>query len=165
MNLIVVVDEKFGIGKDNDLLFKLPTDMKFFKEMTLGKTVVMGKKTFMSLPFGPLKGRENVILSRDPDFKCDGAVVCNSIEQVIDYCKDREAFVIGGQQIYHTFLPYCKKAYVTKVSANGNADKFMDNFDELPSWKLTEKSEVFRDGNLDICFCVYTNLTTKSKQR
>jgi len=120
----------------------------------------MGKGTLKSLPGGlPLKWRENIVLTRDQKFRQEDVVVCNNKEEVLDYCKYGDAFVIGGEQIYNMLLPHCNKAYVTKVFAKGKgADKFFPNLDDMPFWKLKSQSEVIRDGDTYICFCVYARI-------
>ena len=157
MNLIVAVDEKWGIGKRNDLLFHLSADLKYFKEKTLNKTIVMGEKTFLSLPKRPLPNRENVIITLDKNFKADGTVIFNDLKDVLNYCKDKDAFVCGGGQIYKLFLPYCKTAYITKVFADGGAEVSFENVDAMSNWVLKEKSPTQKEGDLEYCFCVYEN--------
>ena len=160
MNLIVVVDEKWGIGKNNNLLFRLKKDMAFFKQTTTGKVVVMGAKTFDSFPNGALPNRINIVLDDSGAFHT-GAITVSSVEQL-----DREllaynpqnVFVIGGASFYALMLDRCKYAHVTKVSADGGAEVFFPNLDEKPNWKLVEESEPITDGEYEIRFCKYENV-------
>lgn len=157
MKLIVAVSENWGIGKDNDLLFSIPQDMKFFRAKTLEKTVILGRKNLESFPGKkPLPKRTNIILTRDSAFSCCGAEVCHSIDEVLSHpAVSEDAFVIGGEEIYRQFLPYCDTCFVTKVKEVVSADKFMVNLDELPEWKLSEESEEFEDNGHIIKFCKY----------
>lgn len=159
MNLIVAVDSRWGIGKNNDLLFKLPQDMKFFRETTTGKTVVMGANTFLSFPSGALPRRVNVVLDSS-GAKHEGTVSVSTVEELKAVLKDTpddDIFVIGGASVYRLLLENCKTAFVTKVQADGNADVFFPNLDEIDCWKLTEQSEWIQDGEYLISFCKYQN--------
>ena len=117
MNLIVNVSENWAIGKGNSLLFHLSQDMKFFKEHTSGKTIVMGRKTLESLPGSkPLPNRKNIVLTRNSDYHPEGVTVYNSIDEFLkDNSNTDDVYVIGGESIYRDFLPYCNKAFITKV--------------------------------------------------
>lgn len=163
MKLIAVVDEKWGIGKDNHLLFSLPLDMEFFKSKTIGKTVVMGRKTFKSFPNGkPLANRKNVVLTRNVDFNSDGVSVCNSVDEIMEKYNGEDVLVIGGGEIYKQLLPYCDTAYITKVFSDGSADTFIPNLDENADWKLTAKSKKYNENGIDFVFCTYANTMFKS---
>ena len=157
MKLIAAVSENWGIGKDNGLLFSIPKDMKFFRETTMGKVVVLGRKNLESFPGGrPLKNRTNIILTRNPDFKCDGAVICHDISELFKLPYDRsEMFVIGGEEIYRQLIGFCSECYITKVFETVPADKFMVNLDEDENWRLAEKSEKQEDNGHIIQFCRY----------
>ncbi len=162
MKTIVAVDRKWGIGKNNGLLFDLKADMRHFVECTRGKTVVMGYNTLLSLPNGmPLKGRENIVLypdGDDADASSKGYTLVRSLDALLDVLRSKnDAFVIGGAMMYRTMLPYCEEAIVTKVDADGGAAVFFQNLDEVPEWVLTEESEPMRDGDFDIRFCTYKN--------
>jgi len=157
MKLIAAVSENWGIGKDNDLLFSIPKDMKFFRETTMGKTVILGRKNLESFPGAkPLPKRPNIILTRDKNFAVDGATVVNSIDELLamEFDKD-DAFVIGGEEIYRKLLPYCDKCFITKVKETVDADKFMVNLDEDAEWELTAESEEIEDNGHIITFCTY----------
>lgn len=149
MNLIVSVDKNWGIGKNNKLLFSLKGDMEFFKEKTMGKAVIMGRKTLDSLPDGkPLKNRVNIVLTRDTGFKRDGVIVCRSVDEALEKTKAYpDVFVIGGGEIYKLLLPYCDTAYVTKIPQSADAEVFMVNLDERKDWKMI-KSTGYSEYNL-----------------
>lgn len=157
MKLIVAVSENWGIGKDGDLLFSIPKDMKFFRETTMGKTVILGRKNLESFPGAkPLPKRPNIILTRDKNFAVEGATVVNSIEELLAMPIDFEdAFVIGGEEIYRQLLPYCDLCYVTKVMETVDADRFMVNLDEDANWELTSQSEEIEDNGHILVFCTY----------
>ncbi len=157
MKLIVAVSENWGIGKDNKLLFSIPKDMKFFRETTTGKVVVLGRKNLESFPGGkPLKNRVNIVLTRNPDFQCDGAVVCSDISSIdsLGYA-DEDIFVIGGAEIYRRLLDKCDVCYVTKVYSTVPADKFMVNLDESDEWEIIQESEKIEDNGHIIQFVTY----------
>lgn len=154
---IAAVSQNWGIGKNNDLLFDIPEDKKFFRRTTLNHTVIMGRKTLQSLPNGkPFKDRNNIVLSRDKSFSCEGAAVCGSVEEVLKLIgKDEEAFVVGGGEVYKAMLPYCGKAVITKVSASPGSEVFFPNLDNDKSWELAEQSEEYCFEGLKYCFCTY----------
>jgi dihydrofolate reductase len=159
MNLIVAVDENWGIGYKGKLLTYLPDDLKYFKEKTLYKVVVMGRKTLESLPNGkPLANRTNIVLTRDKNYKCDGVTVCNSINELTETIKDYDSdsvFIIGGAQIYNELINDCNKAYVTKIYKEFIVDASIKNIDILPNWELIEKSPIHEYNGTNYCFCVY----------
>ena len=160
MKLIVAVSSDWGIGKDNKLLFSIPRDMKFFRETTTGKRVVLGRNNLESFPGGrPLKNRENIIFTRDRNFSCENAVIVHSVDEFLEYDKGNEnTFVIGGEQIYRQLLPYCDTCYVTKVFESVPCDKFMVNLDESDEWEITEESEKIEDNGHIISFVTYKRI-------
>ena len=161
MKAIVCVDKKWGIGKNNKMLFHLPEDLKFFKEKTWGKTVVMGYNTFLSLPNKkPLPNRKNIVLSRKKNLKIDGVSVVNSVEELLSILGNdtSNVFLIGGEIIYKELLNFCDEAYVTKVNANGDAEKFFPNIDENPEWIRTYESDEIKTGNFEIKFNTYKRI-------
>ena len=143
MNIIVAVDKNYGIGRDGGLLFSIPEDMAYFRSMTRGKTVIMGRKTLESLPGGrPLKGRRNIVFSRNTDFEREGVEKVSSVQELWDIIKeDNDAFVIGGEAIYCWMLPYCDKAFVTMVDAEADADRFFPRIEDMADWTLAHASE------------------------
>ncbi len=156
---IVHADREWGIGKDNDMMFSLPKDMKFFRETTTGHTVVMGGNTLRSFPGQkPLKNRVNIVLSRGQG--CDECVFVHSYEELKATLKARrneEIYVIGGGEIYKALLPYCDEALVTKVDAVGGATVFFPNLDELDDFRLAEESAPIEDNGYTIRFTRYVN--------
>lgn len=163
MNLIVNVDKDWGIGKQEDLLEKIPEDLKFFKEMTLGKTIIMGRVTFESLPNGkPLKNRNHIVLTNNKNFEYEGVVVCHSIREVFDIItnlKAEDVFVVGGGQIYKEFLPYCQKAYITKVLKTHDADTFFPNIEESDEWALTCEGQINYYNDIPYQFNLYERIS------
>lgn len=159
MNIIVAADKNWGIGLNNRLLVSIPSDMKFFRETTTGKVVVMGRKTLESFPGGqPLKNRTNIVLTRDENYQAKGAVIVHSVDEVLEELKKyqtEDIFVIGGGTIYEQLLPYCDTAYVTKLDFAYQADTFFPNLDEMPEWKLTESSEEQTCFDLEFAFTKY----------
>ena len=145
MNLIVAVDKNWAIGLKNKLLVSIPADMKFFRETTMGKVVVMGRKTLESFPGGqPLKKRTNIVLTRDKNYKVKDAVVVHTLEALLEELaqyEEEDIYVIGGESIYRLMLPYCKLAHVTKINHEYEADTYFPNLDELEDWEITGVSD------------------------
>lgn len=145
MNLIAAVDENWAIGNKNQLLVSIPADMKFFRETTVNKVVVMGRKTLESFPGGqPLKKRTNIVLTRDKNYKVKDAIVVNTIEALLEELKkydEEDIYVIGGDSIYRQMLPYCKLAHITKIHHTYEADTHFPNLDEMEDWEITGISE------------------------
>lgn len=159
MKAIVHVDINWGIGRGNALMFRLPADMKFFKEVTVGNTVVMGANTLRSLPGGrPLKDRRNIVLSTSLPDRGDCTVV-RSMEELFSAIEqaDGEVYVIGGAAIYRMLLPYCSEALVTKVAADGNADAFFPDLDKDESFYLCNEGDEMETNGFKIKFCTYVN--------
>ncbi len=140
ISIIVAVASNGAIGKNNDLLWHIPEDFKWFKKHTKGHTVIMGKKTWESLPLRPLPGRDNIVISDDPKDKFDGCVMAGSIKEAIDFMsEEHENFIIGGGSIYGQFLPLAHKFYLTRVHRGFEADIFFPEFD------IDEWDEVFHE--------------------
>ena len=139
MNLIVAVDKNWGIGCNNKLLVSIPSDMKFFRETTMGKVVVMGRK--------------------NPSYQVKGATVLHSPEEVLEELKkynDEDIYIIGGESIYRQFLPYCKVAHITKIDHAYQADAHFPNLDEMPDeWEITADSEEQTYFDLEYTFLKY----------
>lgn len=159
MNLIVAVDKNWGIGYQNKLLVSIPEDMKFFRSETSGKVVVMGRKTLESFPNGlPLKNRTNIVLTKNPNYQVKGAIVCHSVEEILEELKKyptEDVYVIGGDSIYKQFLPYCNVAHVTRIDHAYEADAFFPDIEKMPGWKLTGESEEKTYFDLEFTFCRY----------
>lgn len=165
MKAIVAVDKNWGIGKKNDLLFKLPLDMDFFRKTTINKVVVMGSNTLKSFPNGkPLKNRINVVLYPGGE-KRDDCVIVDSIDELREVLKSydtNDVFVIGGAMFYRTMLPYCSNVFVTKVDADGEAEVFYENLDELEGWECINSGTPINDNGYIIRFTEYKNNNTKN---
>ncbi len=160
MNLIVAVDKNWGIGKDNGLLDHIPEDMRFFRETTKGKAVIMGKNTFLSFPNQkPLPNRLNIVLTHDKTFDREGIVVCDDLEKAIEIAKeayaDEDIFIIGGDSVYACAEPFCSVAYITKIEKTYDADRFMVNLDEIPSWVVETENKVVTEKGLELNFVKY----------
>ncbi len=145
MNLIVAVDSNWAIGNKNELLIRIPNDHKHFREETLGKVVVLGRKTLETFPQGlPLAKRTNIILSKDKNYKVKDAIVVHSIEELLEELKnyaDEDIYIIGGDSVYRQMLPYCNVAHVTKIDHAYEADAYFLNLDEDEEWEITADSD------------------------
>lgn len=145
MNLIVAVDKNWAIGNQNKLLVSIPADMKFFRETTMNKVVVMGRKTLESFPNGlPLKRRTNIVITRDKNYQVKDAIVVHSVEEALkelEKYNEEDIYVIGGESIYRQMLPYCKVAHVTKIDHAYEADTYFPNLDEKEEWLVTGVSD------------------------
>ena len=163
MRAIFHADREWGIGRNNDLMFCLPKDMKFFRETTKGKAVVMGLNTLRSFPEGkPLKNRTNIVLC--PDDLEENVIVVHSLEELFrevgKYPPD-DVFVIGGASVYRALIPYCSEVLVTRVDAVGNADTFVPDLDADEHFRLTAESGPVEDNGYMIRFCTYRNMDPK----
>ncbi len=145
MNLIVAVDNNWAIGYKGGLLVRIPNDHKAFRQETAGKVVVLGRKTLETFPQGmPLVDRTNIILSANPDYRVKGAIVVHSKEELLEELKkyrDEEIYIIGGESVYRTMLPYCQVAHVTKIDHVYEADAYFPNLDESEEWEITADSD------------------------
>lgn len=154
MNLIVAADKHWAIGSKGQLLVNIPHDQKRFREMTLGKVIVMGRKTLAGLPGGqPLYGRKNLVLSRDAGYRVKGADVCHSLGEALEYLKaypSEDIYVIGGGSIYGQFLPYCDRADVTWIDFAYDADTYFPNLDGQPGWEMAEEGD--EQTYFDLCY-------------
>ena len=164
---ILNCDNKWGIGKRNGLLFSLPLDMKFFRETTKGHVVAMGENTLLSFPGGkPLKNRTHIVLSADPTHNYEGVINVHTFEEFLkiinEYSLKEDVYIIGGASIYNQTLPYVDFVYLTKVNADGGAEVFFTNLDELENFEITKSSEPVMDGELEIRFLTYKNNNKKS---
>jgi dihydrofolate reductase len=155
ISIIVAVSEDWGIGKDNELLWHISEDLKRFKRLTTGKTVVMGKKTWESLPKRPLSGRKNIVLTDVPTENIEGSVTAYSIEDALNKCeKGEEIFIIGGGSIYRQFMPVADRLYITHVHKKAPADIYFPEID-LNIWKIVEKEE-FASSETNTIHYTYT---------
>ena len=159
MKAIVAVDKKWGIGKNNDLLFAIPEDMKFFREKTSNKTVCMGYNTLLSFPGSkPLKNRVNIVLA-PADVERDDCIIVHTLEELskeLSKYNTDDVFVIGGAMFYKTMVDYCDEIYVTKVDADGEATAFYPNLDEK-GFKEVYSSDSIETNGYTIRFTTYKN--------
>lgn len=162
MNLIAAVDKNWAIGCKNKLLVSIPADMKFFRETTIGKVVVMGRKTLESFPNGmPLKKRMNIVLTHDKTYKVPDAILVHSMEELHEELKkypSEDIYVIGGETIYKQLLDECDVAHITKIDYEFEADAYFPNLDELPEWKITQDSEEQTYFDLEYYFYKYERI-------
>ena len=163
MKLIVAVDEKWGIGKDGDLLKSIPEDMKFFREKTKRAILVMGYNTLLSFPNSkPLPGRLNIVLADKNGLLIPGAVVCDymvKLAALITNFRSDDVYVIGGGSMYRQLLPFCDTAYITKMRFDGGADTFIPNIDELSAWTIESESDIRECDGIKYSFVTYRNRT------
>lgn len=164
MKAILHADNEWGIGKNNELMFSIPLDMKFFRETTINKVVVMGNNTLKSFPNAkPLKNRVNIVLSRSENSR-DDCVMVKSLNELFCELKkynDDDVYVIGGASIYKMLLPYCTEVLVTKVDAVGGADTFFENLDNNEDFRLVYQSEPMETNGYTIKFTTYKNTKVK----
>lgn len=158
MTIIAAVSENWGLGKSNELLFHIKHDMERFKFLTLGGTVIMGRKTLDSLPRGKaLPLRRNIVITRDRNFRRKNTEVAHSVEEALAMVKDDDpdrVWVIGGGEIYKAMLPYCSKCYITHVHAAPECDVFFPQLLDA-DWKVTTLSNIFYEGDLSFQFVIY----------
>ena len=160
ISIIVAIADGRAIGKGNDLLTHIPGDLKRFKEITSGHSVIMGRNTFESLPKGPLPNRRNIVVSRNQELSIEGAEVVNSIDEALNLVKDEvEVFVIGGGKIYDQFLPICNKLYLTIVDKSFDADIFFPEID-WDEWQEESREDKVAGEVAEFAFS-YINLTRK----
>ena len=160
MELIVNVTADWGIGMGDRLLVAIRADLRHFRDYTLGKTVILGRKTLQTFPGGrPLKGRRNLILSGNPDLKVPGAEVVHGLDELFAaLAPGEEAVVIGGESVYRLLLPYCSRASVTKTAVQMPADRFFPNLDELDNWQMEAEGELQEENGICFRFYDYVNL-------
>lgn len=155
MNAIVAVDQNWAIGKDGDQLCYISADLKRFKELTLGHPVILGRKTLSTFPGGrPLKGRRNLVLSRDPEFQAEGAEVYHDVESLLSQAPE-DSFVIGGESVYRSLLPYCETVYVTKIMSTFPADTWFPDLDADPAWRVAGEEESLEEKGLAFRYVTY----------
>lgn len=165
MIAIVNVTPDWGIGKDGRLLVAVKDDLRRFRQLTQGKTVILGRKTLSTFPDGkPLKNRRNLILSSKPDFTVEGAEVCRTLAELLETLADtpsEDVFVIGGASVYRQLLPYCTCAYVTKTFIDAPADSFFPDLDAMPNWEQTAASDVREENGVTYQYIDYVNYDAK----
>lgn len=166
MKLVVAVDKNWGIGNKGELLARVRADLRNFQAITKGNVVILGSKTLSTFPGGRvLKDRTNFVLSRNPDYSPEGAVMVRSIDELLTKLKDYntdDVFVIGGANVYEQLLPYCDTAYVTKFDKSFECDAFFENLDASPEWELSfvgeeqkTNPETDTESDMSFYFCTY----------
>lgn len=144
ISIIVAIAQNFAIGKNNDLLFHLPNDLKRFRQITTGYPVIMGRNTLLSLPKGALPNRRNIVITDNPEEKFDRCEMVFSVEEAVEAVKnEKEAFIIGGGMIYRQFYPLAGKLYLTLVHRDFDADVYFPEID------YSEWEELFREDHSD----------------
>ena len=159
MKAILSADKNWGIGYNNKLLVSIPSDMKFFRQTTTGRVVVMGRKTLESFPNGlPLKNRTNIVLTGNRDYQVKDAVIVHSKDELMEelrkYAAD-DIYVIGGESIYRMLLPECDTVLVTKIDRAFQADTFFPDLDTMDEWEMTEEGEEQTCFDLEFRFTKY----------
>ena len=146
ISIIVAVSDDWGIGKDNELLWHIPEDLRRFKNLTIGKCIIMGKKTWESLPKRPLPGRKNIVLTDVPHECIDCSITAYSIDDALSKCgNEEEVFVIGGGSVYRQFMKIADRLYITHVHRRAAADVYFPRID-MRSWKIVEKEDFPKDN-------------------
>lgn len=159
ISIIVAIAQNFAIGKDNDLLFHLPNDLKRFKQITTGHPVIMGRNTLLSLPKGALPNRRNIVITDNPDEIFDRCEMVFSIEEAVEAVENEsEAFIIGGGTIYRQFFPLAGKLYLTLVHRDFDADIWFPEID-YSQWEIMAREDLFDEKN----GFSYSNLDLKRK--
>jgi dihydrofolate reductase len=157
LSIIVAIADNYAIGKNNQLLWHLSEDLKRFKQLTTNHTIVMGKKTFESLPIRPLPNRRSIVITDDINEKIEGCIMAYSIDDAVSLCdENQENFIIGGGSIYKQFMPIADKLYLTKVHKNFEADTFYPEIN-FSGWEIIEKQENLLDekSGLKYSYLIY----------
>ena len=165
MNAIVAVDKNWAIGNKGKLLVSIPNDQKMFRNETIGKVIVLGRKTIETFPNGlALPKRTNIVLSRDNDLKIKDAIVVHNDDQLFyelsKYDSD-DIYIIGGESVYKRYVQYCDTAIITKINENYEADAYFPNLDEDENWKVTKESEEQTYFSVEYTFREYKNSNPK----
>ena len=152
ISIIVAIAENYAIGKNNDLLWHIPEDLKRFKRLTTGNTVIMGKKTYESLPRRPLPNRLNIVITDNPEDQFDQCVMAFSIEDALNKLDPaKENFIIGGASVYKQFLPYSDRLYITWVHKSFDGDVFFPEID-FSEWILISSEDIPAVGQNDFSY-------------
>lgn len=161
MNCIVNVTNDWGIGRDGALAVSIRADLRRFRDLTTGHTVVLGRKTLATFPGGrPLKNRENIILTRSAAFSCEGARVMHSTDEILAYARAHghdDLWIIGGESVYRQLVPYCSMAYVTRTFLSVPVDAYFPDLDALPNWSVAEELEAKEENGVRYQFVNYRN--------
>jgi dihydrofolate reductase len=152
ISIIVAIARNMAIGKNNELLWHIPADLKRFKQITLGHQVIMGRMTYLSLPKRPLPNRTNIVITDKPDETFEGCLTVHSIQEAYNLCMEQEeSFIIGGGSVYRQFLPMATRLYLTLVDKDFEADTFFPEID-TSHWKLIEKTDCGPDEHNDFSY-------------
>jgi dihydrofolate reductase len=154
ISFMLAMDENRVIGKDNDLPWRLPADLAYFKRVTMGQPIIMGRKTYDSIG-RPLPGRENIVVTRNKDFKAEGITVVHSLQEALEHTKNTEAFVIGGAQIFKEALPLASRLYITHIYHTFEGDTYFPAITD--EWKVISSEKGVKDEKnpYDYDFVVY----------
>ena len=160
MNIIVAVNKDWGIGYNGEQSIVIPEDRLYFKEVTSGGIIIVGRKTFESIG-KPLKHRKNIVLTNNRDFKARGVTVAHSMNEALERVlpnNSHKVFIIGGAEVYAQFLPWCSYVYVTKIDIETPSDRYFPNLDKLPDWELMHKGDMIRSNDLFFSFDLYRSI-------
>jgi dihydrofolate reductase len=159
MNIIAAVDENWGIGYENKLLISIPADMRFFRDETMGKVIVMGRKTFEGLPSKQaLINRRNIVLTGNRDYKAKDVEIAHDLNEVLELIQDvpdMDIYMIGGESVYRQMLPHCSVAHITKIHYAYQADAYFPNLDKDDDWYVEYASEEQTYYNVEYEFYKY----------
>ena len=159
LSVVVAVDLNWGIGYKSTQNLVVPEDRRHFREVTGHGTVIVGRRTLMDFPGGRgLKNRRNIVLTRDGGFEAEGAETAHSVEEALELVRDGDpegVFVCGGESVYRQLLPYCERAYVTRIDASPEADAYFPDLETLPDWRLADPGEELESGGIKYRFQVW----------
>ena len=157
MDAIVAVYSDWGIGADGTQPVVLKADRQHFVELTRGRTVIVGRRTLSDFPGGrPLKGRRNIVLTRQ-SIAIDGAEIAHGPEEACSLCSG-DAMVLGGQSVFRDMMPYIDRVFVTKINCCPHSDSFFENLDASADWRITDESQLLREGNIEYSFVCYERI-------
>lgn len=156
LSIIAAVSQNYAIGSNNDLLWRISDDLKHFKELTKEHTVIMGRKTYDSLYVKPLPNRRNIVITGDMDLKLDGCIMAHSVNEALNLCiSGEETFIIGGGEIYKTFMPISDTLYITWVYENFDAQIYFPEINPM-EWNIVDQSEIFTDEKQNLQYAYFT---------
>ncbi len=155
VSLIAAVANNMAIGLKGDMPWHIPEDLKHFKKLTTGFPVIMGRKTYESLPCGPLKNRKNIVITRKKSLDADGVFVAANPREALELANsEEEVFIIGGGEIYNIFLPLADKIYLTEIDSEFPADTFFPLMDKK-KWSIVEQSDKINHNDISFRFVTY----------
>jgi dihydrofolate reductase len=156
ISYIVAMDIQQAIGLGNDLPWRLPADLAYFKKTTMDHTILMGRKTYESIG-KPLPNRTNVILTQNKNYHAEGCLIVHSVEEAVEQFKNEEIFVIGGAEVFQLFMPSVDRLYITLIEHEFKADTYFPEFD-IEDWVLVSSEDGIKDAKnpYDYSFLVYT---------